>query len=155
MKNTNAGLTLIEVLVATSLLAITLTLSTLLLSGLQLTPKTNQTLTVTQASARWLETANTIWARAASYGDLSVLPAVPTIANTTWSATACTVSPQTGTATCGAAVTSGLPRYSGGGSTVASTVQLVRLNLTYTPVRPGTTTASGQATTTTLEVVRP
>lgn len=154
MNGRQTGASLIEVLVACALLVTAITMSTALLAGLQLNPRNNQTLTVTQASARWLEGATTVWGGSA-YGTLTALSAVPDVPNTTWSAQACTVAADTGTATCGAAVATGLPRYDGGGATPASTVSLVRLNLTYTPVIPGTTTPNGTATTTSLEFVRP
>lgn len=147
MRRDLQGFTLIEVLVATSILLIALVISSGILTSLTSIPRTKETLNVTQATAQWFENATNLWVTAPNYGNLSLLTAVPSVPGHTWSAQACEVKldPLPITTTCGAAVTSGLPRYY---SSLATTSALqVRLNLTYT-------STGGKVTTTSLEIAK-
>ncbi|RJF75276.1 type II secretion system protein [Deinococcus cavernae] len=141
------GFTIIEILVTIAIVAIMVTVSMYLLTGLRTSPKTRQTLGTSQATSQWFENATNAWLSPANFGNLSLLTAVPAVTGATWSAQACEVDTAATPANikCGASVTSGTPSYDGGLTTTTKTV--VRLNLAYTPT-------GGSAVTSSLEFAK-
>lgn len=133
MKQQQQGFTLIEVLMALTVFVIVLTMSGAILTGLLGANRSRQNLNVTQASTQWFENVTHVWARNTDFGNTARLPAVPAVDGATWRAQLCEINPVATPVVpvCGAAVTTGTPRFAAGAAT--TTARVVQVNLTYTP----------------------
>lgn len=146
-----AGFTLVELLVALTMLSVTIAISSSMIISLRTNTRATDVSAMNLAAQKWFEESANAWIDQAAYGDVGRLTTPPSVDGATWRARICRVIAADGTTDCGPEVNSGKPAYdSNGTSTVVSGVNgvnLIQLRLTYT--REGTDTLYS------TELVRP
>lgn len=145
MNRNEQGFTLIEVLVSLMIFALTLYLLTTLVSSMRVNSSSMSTLVASQAVQDVLErTARKF--QSATYGKLTTADRPRTVAGYEWTVSVCEASVTSNTCVNTATLTSTAYSY-----TASSTVNLLRMTVTYTPVTPG----RGSSVSSALEIGRP
>lgn len=144
-RPSNAGFTLIEVLVAMAVFSVSVLLIGLLISHMRLNAASAQRVTAGQALQDALERTAQKFQSVANYGVLTAADAPAALAGHTWTVSLCTASPTADTCT-------GTATFTQGGAYAYSnpTADLIRMTVQYTPTAMGTATTRAA-----LEIARP